>query len=101
MNVLSNVIRQQIVLSTKAVFGLLDLALCRSISPLYTALVHDLVCTEFIQMVGPMLWSMFFISIFSMVMVTLRVSWHRFLPDGDERTNKSEVDVSQTPHEGD
>ena len=31
MNVLSNVIRQQIVLSTKAVFGLLDLALCRSI----------------------------------------------------------------------
>ena len=48
-----------------------------------------------------MLWSMCFISIFSMVMVTLRVSWHRFLPDGDERTNKSEVGVSQTPHEGD
>ena len=95
MNVLSAVIREQIVLSTKAVFSLLDLALCRSINPLYTALVHDIVCTDAINMIGPMLWSMFFISVFSMVMVTLRVAWHNFLPDGEEIGSKSEVSPTE------
>ena len=76
--------------AAKAIFSLADLLLCRSFSPLYTSLTYDIVCTEFINMVSPMLWCMFIISVCSMIMITLRVAWHEFVPDG-LKNNENEV----------
>ena len=55
-------------------------------------------------MIAPLLWSMFFISIFSMIMVTLRVAWHELVEDIDVDdinggVNEEEEDIAE--NEGD
>ena len=55
--------------------------LCSSFHPLYSDVMYDIMCTDVINMVGPMFASLFFISIFSMIMVTLRVAWHELEDD--------------------
>ena len=55
-------------------------------------------------MIAPLLWSMFFISIFSMIMVTLRVAWHELVEDIDvdninDGVNEEEEDIAE--NEGD
>lgn len=94
-----------------AILPLAELLLCRSFNPLYTSLTYNIVCTDFVNMgtskvcvlfwdvsfsfftylnayfcpsVAPMLWCLFIISISSMVMVTLRVAWHEFVPEDDD-----------------
>jgi len=67
--------------AARANFGLAEVVLCRSFNPIYTSLSHNILCTDFINLVTPMLWCMFVISICSMVMITLRVAWHELLPD--------------------
>ena len=54
------------------------------------SLTYNIVCTEFINLIAPLLWSMFFISIFSMIMVTLRVAWHELAEDTDVDNTKME-----------
>ena len=51
-------------------------------------------------MIAPLLWSMFFISIFSMIMVTLRVAWHELAEDTDvdntkKGVNEEEEDIAE------
>jgi len=78
---LASVIGEHLGSATKAVFSVAELLLCRSFTPLYTSLTYDIVGTDLIDMISPMLWSMFIISICSMIMVTLRVAWHEFVPE--------------------
>lgn len=78
--------------SGAALISLADLLLCRSFNPLYTSLTYDIVCTSFVNMIAPMLWCLFIVSVCSMIMVTLRVAWHEFVPDGEDDF----VDVSET-----
>ena len=68
------------------------------------SLTYNIVCTEFINLIAPLLWSMFFISIFSMIMVTLRVAWHELAEDTDvgntkNGVNEEEEDIAE--NEGD
>ena len=87
--------------AARAVFGLAEVVLCRSFNPIYTSLSHNILCTDFINLVTPMLWCMFVISICSMVMITLRVAWHELLPadvKGEEGREEAEVEES-TPIE--
>lgn len=77
---LSSSIVEHFSYAARAVFGLAEIILCRSFSPLYTSLSHNILCTDFINLVTPMLWCMFVISICSMIMITLRVAWHEFVP---------------------
>lgn len=59
--------------------------LCKSFHPLYASLMYNIFCTDVIGFLGPMMISLGLISIFSMVMVTLRVAWHELKDDiGDE-----------------
>ena len=74
-----------------ALISLADLLLCRSFNPLYTSLTYDIVCTSFVNMIAPMLWCLFIVSACSMIMVTLRVAWHEFVPDGEDDV----VDVAE------
>ena len=67
-----------------ALFSLADLLLCISFNPLYTSLTYDIVCTSFVNMISPMFWCLFIVSVCSMIMVTLRVTWHEFIPDGED-----------------
>ena len=57
------------------------LTLCKSFYPMYSFLAHQVLCTDFINLLGPMFSSMFMISIFSMIMVTMRVAWHELVED--------------------
>jgi len=94
--------------AARAIFGLAEVVLCRSFNPIYTSLSHNILCTDFINLVTPMLWCMFVISICSMVMITLRVAWHELLPDvkgvedgsyeADDEEDNAEVEDS-TPVE--
>ena len=94
--------------AARAVFGLAEVVLCRSFNPIYTSLSHNILCTDFINLVTPMLWCMFVISICSMVMITLRVAWYELLPDvkgvedgsyeADDEEDDAEVEES-TPIE--
>jgi len=88
--------------AARAVFGLAEVVLCRSFNPIYTSLAHNILCTDFINLVTPMLWCMFFISICSMIMITLRVAWYELLPDvkedgsyeADDEEDNAEVEES-------
>ena len=90
--------------AARAIFGLAEVVLCRSFNPIYTSLSHNILCTDFINLVTPMLWCMFVISICSMVMITLRVAWHELLPadvkgeEEKEEEDNAEVEDS-TPAE--
>ena len=89
--------------AARAIFGLAEVVLCRSFNPIYTSLAHNILCTDFINLVSPMLWCMFVISICSMVMITLRVAWYELLPadvKGEEEREEEEAKVEEsTPAE--
>ena len=81
LKALAYAVHEHLTSASRAVFSLAELLLCRSFSPLYTSLTHHIVCTEFINLISPMLWSCFFISVCSMIMITVRVSWHELVED--------------------
>jgi hypothetical protein len=59
--------------------------LCKSFHPLYSSFMYNIFCTDVIGFLGPMMISLGLISLFSMVMVTLRVAWHELKDDiGDD-----------------
>ena len=52
--------------------------------------MHNIFCTDVIGFLGPMVLSLVLISVFSMVMVTLRVAWHELKDDiGDEDSDQA------------
>lgn len=95
LKALAYAVHEHLTSASRAVFSLAELLLCRSFSPLYTSLTHHIVCTEFINLISPMLWSCFFISVCSMIMITVRVSWHELVEDNGG------VAADDVPQEGD
>ena len=95
LKALAYAVHEHLTSASRAVFSLAELLLCRSFSPLYTSLTHHIVCTEFINLISPMLWSCFFISVCSMIMITVRVSWHELVEDNGG------VAADDVPKEGD
>ena len=85
--------------AARAVFGLAEIVLCRKFNPIYTSLAHNILCTDFINLVTPMLWCMFVISICSMVMITLRVAWHELLPEDESKEADDEDEISEADEE--
>ena len=81
LSILVNVLRNHLggAMSTVLVVG--KLTLCKSFYPMYAFLAHQMLCTDFINLLGPMFSSLFVISIFSMLMVTMRVAWHELVED--------------------
>ena len=79
--ILVNVIRNSLGGAMTTVLAVGKLTLCKSFYPMYSFLAHQVLCTDFINLLGPMFSSMFMISIFSMVMVTMRVAWHELVED--------------------
>ena len=88
LKALAYAVHEHLTSASRAVFSLAELLLCRSFSPLYTSLTHHIVCTEFINLISPMLWSCFFISVCSMIMITVRVSWHELVEDNGGAKNE-------------
>lgn len=71
--------------SLGVILSLARIILCKSFHPLYASLMYNIFCTDVIGFLGPMLLSLGLISVFSMVMVTLRVAWQELKDDiGDE-----------------
>lgn len=81
LSLLADVIRKQIGAAMNTVGAVAKLTLCKSFYPMYSFLVHQVLCTDFINLLGPMFSSMFIISICSMLMVTMRVAWHELVED--------------------
>jgi hypothetical protein len=79
--ILVNVIRNSLGGAMTTVLAVGKLTLCKSFYPMYSFLAHQVLCTDFINLLGPMFSSMFMISIFSMIMVTMRVAWHELVED--------------------
>ncbi len=81
LNVLANALRTHVGGAMSAVIKVGELTLCREFYPLYQFLAHQIVCNDFINLIGPLYESLFIISICSMMMVTLRVAWHELVED--------------------
>jgi len=81
LSVLANALRNHVGGAMSAVITVGKLTLCKSFYPIYSFLVHQVVCTDFINLIGPLLSSMFIISVCSMLMVTMRVAWHELVED--------------------
>lgn len=79
--ILVNVIRNSLGGAMTTVLAVGKLTLCKSVYPMYSFLAHQVLCTDFINLFFPMFSSMFMISIFSMIMVTMRVAWHELVED--------------------
>lgn len=79
--------------SLGVIVSLARIILCKSFHPLYASLMYSIFCTDVIGFLGPMMISLGLISVFSMVMVTLRVACHELkddIGDGeDEQTSSS------------
>ena len=67
--------------SVSVILSLARIILCKSFHPLYASLMYNIFCTDVIGFLGPMMLSLGLISVFSMVMVTLRVAWHELKDD--------------------
>eukprot|EP00985_Skeletonema_marinoi_P014746 scaffold7522_cov202-Skeletonema_marinoi.AAC.1 len=81
LSVLANALRNHVGGAMSAVITVGKLTLCKSFYPIYSFLVHQVVCTDFINLIGPLLSNMFIISVCSMLMVTMRVAWHELVED--------------------
>ena len=81
LSVLANALRNHVGGAMSAVITVGKLTLCKSFYPIYSFLVHQVVCTDFINLIGPLLTDMFIISVCSMLMVTMRVAWHELVED--------------------
>jgi len=83
LSVLVNVLRNHIGGAMSVALQIAELTSCKSFYPIYAFLAHQILCTDFINLLGPMFSSLFVISIFSMLMVTMRVAWHELVEDED------------------
>jgi hypothetical protein len=81
LSILVNVLRNHVGGAMNAALEVGKLTLCKSFYPMYAFLAHQILCTDFINLLGPMFADMFIISIFSMLMVTMRVAWHELVED--------------------
>jgi len=81
LSILANVLRIHVGGAMGAVLTVGKLVLCKEFFPIYSFLAYQVICTDFVNLLGPMFSSLFVISIFSMLMVTMRVAWHELVED--------------------
>eukprot|EP00573_Skeletonema_grethae_P000964 CAMPEP_0201688254 /NCGR_PEP_ID=MMETSP0578-20130828/1996_1 /ASSEMBLY_ACC=CAM_ASM_000663 /TAXON_ID=267565 /ORGANISM="Skeletonema grethea, Strain CCMP 1804" /LENGTH=1001 /DNA_ID=CAMNT_0048172489 /DNA_START=167 /DNA_END=3172 /DNA_ORIENTATION=- len=92
LSVLANVLRTHVGGAMSAVVTVGELTLCREFYPLYQFVAHQIVCNDFINLIGPLYESLFIMSICSMMMVTLRVAWHELVEDEVDGGEKGKLE---------